>query len=303
MKKVRFKAGLLSLKSDFNDDESEVKTLLVVTGEWLGHPYGAFKVDSTDLLKIKNNFDEKKIDLVIDYEHQSLYGGEAPAAGWITDMLIEDDKLYGMVSWTKKAREYIKNREYRYLSPVLNFNGIDKKSGVYIGCSLESVALTNTPFLDELDEVRVNKNNFSKEGKSMPDNEVLENKANTQNESKEEIKSASDDDKLETKSDDISALKDEIQTLKSENSSLRDELASSNVEAAIFANKITPNQKAWALSYAKKDLEGFKEFIKNTGAAVKTINVPQNNIYANKSEPGNTGNENIVSYALEHINN
>ena len=152
---MRFSADLIALKKDSGEDQVEI--LLVVCGEWQGHMAGAFRIDSGDLEKIKINFDARKVDTVIDYEHQSLYGNEAPAAGWIKSMHIKDNKLYGMVSWTDRAKEYIKNGEYRYLSPVFNFAAVDKKSGAWIGCELESVALTNTPFLDELNEVRANK--------------------------------------------------------------------------------------------------------------------------------------------------
>ena len=101
---MRFQANLISLKSE-NTGDDLVELLLAVPGEWKGHYSGVFRIDSADLEKMKLNFDARKIDLVIDYEHQTLMGCEAPAAGWIKEMHIRDGKLYGMASWTAKAKE------------------------------------------------------------------------------------------------------------------------------------------------------------------------------------------------------
>ena len=47
------------------------------------------------------------------------------------------------MEWTKKARNYLKNREYRYLSPVVLVRKKDHKAS-----QLHSVALTNTPAIN-----------------------------------------------------------------------------------------------------------------------------------------------------------
>ena len=62
-----------------------------------------------------------KVDLAIDYEHQAdkpAGAGPVPAAGWIRELAVRDDGLWGRVEWTGRARELIENREYRYLSPA-----------------------------------------------------------------------------------------------------------------------------------------------------------------------------------------
>ncbi|WP_297894848.1 phage protease, partial [uncultured Campylobacter sp.] len=266
---MRFQANLISLKSE-NTGDDLVELLLAVPGEWKGHYSGVFRIDSADLEKMKLNFDARKIDLVIDYEHQTLMGCEAPAAGWIKEMHIRDGKLYGMASWTAKAKEYIKNGEYRYLSPVFNFEAVDKKTGAWIGCEIESVALTNTPFLDELEEIRANKNFMAKE-KNMPENE----------------KNGADVAALKAQYDaQITALKAELETSRSEVAALSEQLAESAVEGAIIANKLPEGQKQWALSYAKTDLNGFKEFLKGVTPPQKT-DLPKNDLFANKNQPQN----------------
>lgn len=92
---------------------------------------------------------------VIDYEHASTTGGEAPASGWIHELRAKAGKgLYALVEWTKRAKGYIDAKEYRWLSPVLAFNVRNEKTGEPVMMKLLSAALTNNPFLPEIEEVR-----------------------------------------------------------------------------------------------------------------------------------------------------
>ncbi len=88
-------------------------------------------------------------DMLIDYDHQSVFGakdgvgGTAKAAGWVKELQVRDDGIYGRVKWTAAAAAAIKAEEYRYLSPVIPH---DKKSGrIFV---VLNVAITNTPALD-----------------------------------------------------------------------------------------------------------------------------------------------------------
>jgi phage I-like protein len=104
---------------------------------------GDFIVDAESFEAIKNSFKERGIDIVIDYEHQTLEDIQAPAGGWIKDLFLQDGAIAAKVEWTPKAQEYLKNKEYRYLSPVVLVRKKDSKAVV-----LHSVALTNTPAID-----------------------------------------------------------------------------------------------------------------------------------------------------------
>jgi phage I-like protein len=99
-----------------------------------------FEVTPESLADMVKAFGERGTDLVIDYEHQSLKGGQAPAAGWIKDLEIREDGLWAQVEWTDKAEEYLKQREYRYFSPVLRINPASRQPQ-----ELMNVALTNVP--------------------------------------------------------------------------------------------------------------------------------------------------------------
>lgn len=94
-------------------------------------------------------------DMVIDYEHQTLSGNRAPAAGWINQIDWQpSDGLYVKVAWTREATEYIKKREYRYFSPVLLVRKSDRKI-----VRLYNVALTNQPKMKNI-QALVSKENF-----------------------------------------------------------------------------------------------------------------------------------------------
>jgi len=86
-----------------------------------------------------------KNDMPIDYEHQILWsrgnGQPAPAAGWIQDLQARLDGIWGKVEWTAQAQAMIKNREYRYVSPVFCYNSREITR-------LTCVALTNSPNLE-----------------------------------------------------------------------------------------------------------------------------------------------------------
>lgn len=90
--------------------ESEVVIVVGVVGEWHGHPNGSFKITAEDLKTIKENFDKQQTEIVIDYEHQTLYGTEAPAAGWISELMIEDDKLLAKSILDGKSRRVHQKR-------------------------------------------------------------------------------------------------------------------------------------------------------------------------------------------------
>jgi phage I-like protein len=86
-------------------------------------------------------------DLVIDYNHQSEYsarpgvGGTAPAAGWITQLEEREDGIWGQVTWTEAGAAAVAAREYRYLSPVFQFDAAGQVKRIL------RAGLTNTPAL------------------------------------------------------------------------------------------------------------------------------------------------------------
>lgn len=130
-------------------------------GVWHGHPSGTERITpeglNSALAYFERHYAAHGKDLVIDYHHASslvqVVGGKAPAAGWITEMELRagETELWGRVQWTTLAANAIGEREYRYLSPVLRFGARDRVTGEPVPMAIRSVALTNTPFLTELE--------------------------------------------------------------------------------------------------------------------------------------------------------
>lgn len=134
----------------------------------LGHvtsAKGDFNVDEESLAAMKAQIAQRGVDLVIDYEHQTLTGEQAPAAGWVKELFLDDGKIKARVEWTPRAKEYLENREYRYHSPVITVRKSDNKA-----MGLHSIALTNTPAVEHMEAI-VNSANF--EGGANTMNEFL----------------------------------------------------------------------------------------------------------------------------------
>jgi hypothetical protein len=158
---------------------------ILVTGSWVkGGRDVSFTRD--ELCQAVENFQKlANHDLNVDYDHacedlERAAGSPTPSAGRIlkldppeefrdtghksraTDQDSELSRapgpapryiLYGRYEPTVRARQMIKNREYRYVSAAFAKDYPDRKTGESQGLTLTSVALTNQPFLDELPEI------------------------------------------------------------------------------------------------------------------------------------------------------
>jgi len=117
---------------------------------------GDFLLDEEALKLVVSTFDAQVNDLVVDYEHQTLSGKEAPAAGWIKKLMNRGRQgLWGLVDWTDRARAYLGRNEYHYLSPVFLKRQSDNRV-----VRLVNAGLTNAPEIDGMEALSVNKSGF-----------------------------------------------------------------------------------------------------------------------------------------------
>ncbi|MGE5607422.1 MAG: phage protease, partial [Bacteroidota bacterium] len=233
-------------------------------------------------------FNTKINDLVIDYEHQTLTGEEAPAAGWIKELINKGTEgLWAKVEWTPRGEEYIKNKEYRYLSPVILVN---KKDGRAI--LVHSAALTNTPAIDGMVPIVNSLGANAPESEESNEMELLKKLAAllglAETATEEEITAAitklkdqppvvankevlnlldlKEGATLDETKGAIIALKNPSGYVKAEEfNALKDKLDLKErdelVNLALTSGKITPAQKPWAEAQALKDPAGFKAFL------------------------------------------
>ena len=96
-----------------------------------------------DILNHFNALKNAGRELVFDVEHSTEIkapeGEPAPASGWGVELQQRDDgSMWAKVNWTDLGANYIRAKQYRYLSPVLIY---EKNTRSIVG--IQSVALTN----------------------------------------------------------------------------------------------------------------------------------------------------------------
>lgn len=97
---------------------------------------------------IVERLNASSIDLVLDFEHASELkapnGDHAPAAAWLNAFRVEPDgRITGAVkTWTPAGEAAVLNREYRYISPAVNYH---PRTMEIVG--IGSAGLTNKPNL------------------------------------------------------------------------------------------------------------------------------------------------------------
>jgi len=101
---------------------------------------GDYIVDEESYRMISALHENYGIDVVIDYEHQTLSGDKAPAAGWIKEFEFTGEGVVVEPDWTEDAKRMILAGEYRYWSPVIFKRAADNKV-----MFVHSVGLTNRP--------------------------------------------------------------------------------------------------------------------------------------------------------------
>lgn len=127
------------------------------SGDGSGRPTecDSWKLNSSNGHPLAATLNARPLDMVIDYEHQTLSkernGQPAPAAGWLAAGQFEYIEGVGLCnknpSWTPKGTKSIADREYRYKSPVIAYDTDGNVTNVM------NVAITNQPALLTLDEL------------------------------------------------------------------------------------------------------------------------------------------------------
>jgi len=249
---ILFALSQTTVASDNKLDEIK----LAVVGIWKGHPSGPFELKLEDLEQIKTNFENGEVDIVVDFEHASLWNDKAPATGWIKELFFKEQDLWAKVKWIGDSVELIKAEQYKYISPVFNEKTIEQVSGDDIGWSLHSAALTNRPFLEELGEVIAN-NKQQKGDIGMTDKEQKR----------------------------LDDLEKENKDLKDVAAATEEKRVEEEVDTAIAATKVHPDQKESLLAFGKGNPEGLTKLLESA----KTIVVkPGDDLYANSQQHKNT---------------
>lgn len=249
--------------------------------------------------KILNHASKYPVKFPGDYFHASIHapktGAEAPACGWIdpASLTVEENGLWGEVEWTERAANAIREKEYRYISPVFL---ADRRTGETV--AFKGFGLTHYPNLGDLEPVV----NSQLEENAME--ELLERlrrilnlpELATADDVIAELEKAisilrgaagnvAENAQLTTLAESVAASLEanaqdpstvvpraEFDRLRTElNQVLADrenERVESAVNEALQKGVIAPASREWAENYCRKDPEGFAQFVANAAKVV-----------------------------------
>jgi phage I-like protein len=213
--------------------------------------------------------------LAFDYNHQtvfaSLQGQESPASGWIDQLDVRDGAIWGHIDWTERGRLAVASKEYRYVSPAFKH---DKAGRVE---RLVSAGLVNAPNLTELPAINAQLRAISahhvQPGDSSPMDKLLQARLAaalglasdvsvdaivTHAEANRTLATGAPDPSLYVPMAAFTELQTQVGTLR-ESASVAH--ASSLVNAASKAGKLTPAMRDWGLSYASQNPDGFGQWV------------------------------------------
>ena len=245
-----------------NPKTNEVR--IAVTGEWKGHHNGSFSLSIEDLKQIKTNFDNAKVDGVIDLDHATVFTGTGEAYGWIKELFFKGDELWAKIEWLETGLELIKSRKYKYISPVFLPNTIEQVTATNIGWTLHSAALTNRPFMEELGEIKVN------------------NKQN-QIQNKEESMTPEEQKKMDDLEAKVQSLEEKLKNKDEEIEKEKEKSVETEVDNAIALNKVSAAQKESLIALGKSNPDELKKLL----STMTAITVPNNEMYANSNNNQN----------------
>lgn len=223
--------------------------------------------------------------LPIDFDHRSFADQglkDTRAAGWITGMDVEGNRIMAAVEWTTEGRKALEDRSYRFLSPVFK----NRPDGQVV--LIEGAGLVNLPALPQLRQLASKETLMEPIAKiagllglsaDKPDDIVARvtalAAAETQLASITAAAKVTGGDavtqicaKLEAKAPDPAAFvpKSSFDQLQTQFASLQKDVQSGKVEVALEKaredGKLTPDLETWATQLASKDLAEFEAWAK-----------------------------------------
>jgi phage I-like protein len=242
---------------------------------------GPFKLADPEAVIAATDALKMLAGIPIDYDHATDFaapeGRPAPAAGWIRELVARGGAIWGRVDWTPRAASAIRAREYRYISPVFQF---DPAEGTVT--RLLRAGLTNNPnlcltaiataahltaaankdgimddFLDQLREV------LGLDADASPEDIVecvraLSAARDDGNDDDTAASAAAPDPARFVAVAEFQKALTELNAMRAERAQ---EKAEHLVDDAIRAGKLIPAQRAWATAYCAADAAGFRAFV------------------------------------------
>ena len=134
---------------------AEGKPIQIMKPGSFTHPdpsIGEFDITLADMEEIANNFNNnvRKQEIPVDIDHIH----EGGAVGWFKEVKVEDDKLMAVVNWTEEGENDLAAGRFKYFSPHFG-PWQDPETNEEFRIVLMSGAITNFPFLKEMDPIEL----------------------------------------------------------------------------------------------------------------------------------------------------
>ena len=120
---------------------------------------GEVTIDLSDLESMVLGFKEKvrRTDIALDAGHDT----QGPAYGWVKNLYIVNGiELWATMEYNNEGKEVINDKQYRYLSAEFAFEYTDGETGNTHGTTLFGIALTNRPFVKEMQPLTFKEKNM-----------------------------------------------------------------------------------------------------------------------------------------------
>jgi phage I-like protein len=136
---------------ELSGDPITKRVMVFPIGIWKTAKYPELPLTEEIADNIINNFDNKVLGATEPFiDSSGKHDESSPAAGWIKSVYKDKweggQALFADVEWTDIGEDSIKNKRYKYLSPVIASHTIPE-TGEKVPNVLRSMSLTNVPVL------------------------------------------------------------------------------------------------------------------------------------------------------------
>lgn len=223
---------------ELNKQSKDELIKICPVGEVMGIDKRVFIIDGKTVLK---NSIDRGIDIALNKNHF-----DSEAYGWfsLNSLILKDDGIYGKLELNNLGLEAVENKHYRYLSPELVVNQIDRTVQ-----SIVAVGLVNSPNL-----LKKSLNKQEKEEKHMPED------------LKKEINSLTAENLSLKKK--LSNLENNKQNLEAEIKLLKEQNKINKIDNAISKGELLPAQKDFALTLETNSLDGYLASVKDVNLQI-----------------------------------
>lgn len=210
--------------------------------------------------------------MLVDFDHQAVHaaktGRGAPAAGWIVGLELRMDGIWAKVEWLATTAQMIRQKAYRYVSPVFQH---DPQGNIK---RIINVALTNSPNL-ELTALAAAEISMDKEMQELRDLLGLSADADfaTTKAAISALQSSSQSSAIPDPSSYVPI--GEFTRVVAEANQLRqgvtEQAARTHVDEKIRSGQLVPHLKEWAVSLCTVNMPQFEKFLEQTGPALNKL--------------------------------